>query len=188
MLDRVTLSAVVRLMSDRVDLDLSLANDGDVTVYASDVAVINDESGIARVRRDVLSVGFEAPATAVLSARREPIPVSVRTAFPRYFHVSAVGPHQSHQVTLTSPLPLRLATWRERTGPSGEPPEHADRILECESLRFELGVIQARPDFAAREVTVEGVPLTILNGRAPAYQEVLAVTFAPLVLPFLVAP
>lgn len=161
--DGVEMKATFHGQKDGLDVEFTVINASQVSVYVTDFALEVKREGTS-VRLDRLSVSYVAPDTAILASRLFPLDPNVRRAHPPDAYVTKVAPNGSYRSTLRAPIPLRV-----------EGAQLQDPDVECSRIRFELGMIPDSPALTPAAMTIDGKAMFRLSTAAWRLQKVLAV-------------
>jgi hypothetical protein len=194
----VRLAVEWKINADQVVVTYRVTNGGSASVYVIDGGLTALGGGKMKWS-DRLKVGFISPETAVLGSRLTPLDPRVHSMYPPETYGVCVKPGDSHQSTLTAPLPLVADGMTTEPPPppvvmvgskrvamySGDPPQLADQPIVCRAARFELGVIPHDESLQAAPIHLAGRDVYRLAAAAWSLQQLVAVEKRPIELPML---
>jgi len=161
--DGIEMKATFHGQKDRVDVEVTVINATQISIYVTDFAFEVKREGVS-LRFDRLWVGYMAPETAILASRLFPLDTTVRRAHPPDAYATKVVPNGTYRSTLHASIPLHVE------GAQLQVPD-----VDCARTRFELGVIPDSPELTPIAMTIDGKAVFRLSTAAWRLQKVLAV-------------
>jgi hypothetical protein len=162
-IDGVSMTSEFQATATRLEIAFILVNGRNREIYVIDTDVLVQPNEIV-VRPAQPRVTFQSPATVLFASWLLPLNPLTNRAAPVGAYASRVGPGERYRNTLVLPLPARP---QDTKGAEG-------RIVTCQTVRFELGVIPSAPELEASPQPFGGKNLWRLNFEAWNLQKVLA--------------
>jgi hypothetical protein len=196
--EQVRLTAEWTIDAEHVAVKYRVTNGGADPVYVIDGTFRAGPAGAA-TWDDRLQIVFRPPDTAVLGSRLTPLDPRVHYAFPPHTLAVRVAAGESHESTLTAPLPLVPDGTTTTPVPeavviggkvvrthAGDPPPLADKPVVCRVAEFELGVIPNADELRAQPARLADRDLFRLEKAAWSLQQIVTAERRPVELPMLV--
>lgn len=196
--EHVRLTAEWTIDAEHVAVKYRVSNAGLQPLYVIDGSFRAGPGGSA-TWVDRLQISFRPPDTAVLGSRLTPLDPRVHYAFPPHTFAVRIAAGESHENTLTAPLPLVSDGTTTAPVPeavviggkvvrthAGDPPPLADKPVVGRAAVFELGVIPHDDALRAQPARLADRDLFRLEKASWPLQQILTAERRPVELAMLV--